>query len=106
MFVTSKTVATALEENNLNGKIYLKINICFSLTKYNSFLLCSGDLPVAPKCTFNFSHVGAFSAEWNGVAYKTLKTCSKSKSIFTGCFRIKKQKRKTNFYNKKFQFFV
>ena len=56
------------------------------INNYNYFWLklinfshFSGDLPVAPKCKLNLSFVGAFSAEWNGVAYKTLKTCSKRK---------------------------
>ena len=63
-----------------------------------SYLLIffSGDLPVAPKCKFNLSSVGAFSAEWNGCAYKTLKTCSKSKLNCTACF-LKRKKGKNIF---------
>ena len=37
----------------------------------------SDHLPAVPKCKLHLSFVGAFSADWNGCDYKTLKTCSK-----------------------------
>jgi len=74
-------------------------NGCYSIGRKQS--KC-GDLPVAPKCNFNFSHVGAFSAEWNGVAYKTLKTCSKKEQESGGEFHPEKYEeeihRKCNVY--------
>ena len=78
MCATSETDATASQENTQPGNesfVKKKINL------YNYWQIFSDHLPSVPKCAMNLHFVGAFSADWNGCSYKTLKTCSKGKFV-------------------------
>ena len=76
MCATSETDATAFQENTQHGNeslIKWKIKILNNIIN----IYFSDHLPSVPKCAMNLHFVGAFSADWNGCSYKTLKTCSK-----------------------------
>jgi len=80
-------------------------NGCYSISR--KYSACD-HLPSVPKCAMNLHFVGAFSADWNGCSYKTLKTCSKEEQESGGEFHyekyIEKVHKKCEAYTKELEF--